>query len=206
MLGSDRHLYSTQPEMALSAQGKSLADLGYEEFMERLIDPIITFDNVKQQWWIGDKRQCFVYNGVGLSEVSFSPTALGRYNGQLVGCGQQVGEDVAVITTIPLTLGNRGFKTLMTVEADLSTERAAGQVLWRSGFSEAMKASQMKQLDKRGFFMPVVAGTELAVRMVMDDYRNTHLSRLVLRYKSTDRTSTRGIINAGAPTNAATNS
>lgn len=198
MLGSDRELYIILPEKALSDQGKMPISLDYREFMKNLVDPIVTFDSVRRQWWIGDKNRCFIYNGTGLSEASYTPTMLGNYHGQLLACGSTHGDDSAIATINAVSINTRAMKTLMTVEADIRADAATGQVLWRTDFRKPLQASPEKTLDPRGFFFPVVSGTELEVRIKTSDFRNTHLSKLWLRYKATDRTSVRGVMHAGA--------
>lgn len=198
MLGTNRRLYLILPERTLSDQGRFPVELDYQEFMEQLVEPVVTFDSVKKQWWIGDSERCFLFSGTGLSEVSFTPSSLGNYNGQLLGCGVAHGSDEARVTINTTSLSARGIKTLMTVEADIRAEEAYGRALWRTNFSNPLKPEQWKRIDPRGFFFPVVAGSEVQVGIKTNDYKTTHLSKLWLRYKVTDRTSTRGIANPGA--------
>lgn len=204
MLGSDRELYLILPEKALSDQGRSAANLGYKEYMSTLRNPIVVFDGIAGHWWIGDEKRCFIFNGQGLSESSYTPTAIGNFNGSLYACGIRHGEDHAIITTSTNSINSRSIKTLMVVEADIRADAATGQVLWRTDFRKALKESAVKPLDARGFFFPIVSGSELEVRIKTPNFRNTHISRLWLRYKVTDKVSVRGIVNAGAPQNAAT--
>lgn len=197
-LGSDRKLYLVLPERALSDQGKSITELDYKEFMEKLENPIIAFDRVARHWWIGDNKRCFIYNGVGLSEASFTPTSLGNFNGQLLGFGNRHGSDYVLVTTNNISFNTRGIKTLMSVEADIRAEEAWGSVWWRSDFSKSLKKEMWKKVDPRGFFFPIVAGSELEISIKTNNYVTTHLSKLWIRYKITDRTSARGILSPGA--------
>ncbi len=200
MLGSDYHLYRVVPERAMSQSGRSLEDLDYEEWMRHLINPIMAFDKVRGHWWIGDENRCFIYNGAGLSEASITPTMLGRFNGQLYGAYVEHGPDNAIATINTTSLNSRDLKTLMVVESDIRAPSGAiGQVRWRADYSKPMRDTPVKRLDPRGFFFPVVSGSELEVKIETSDYRKTHLSKLWLRYKTTDKTSIRGIIYAGTP-------
>ena len=181
--------------------------MDYQEFMRRLQNPIVTFDKVRRQWWIGDTSTCFIYNGTGLSEASVTPTFLSNFNGQLLGAFQEHGTDEARVTVSEVSLNSRAIKTLMAVETDLRTDGIAyGGTRYRYDYTKPLQDSPMKRIDPRGFFFPVVAGSELEVRIITPNFRNTHLSKLWLRYKTTDRTAQRGVINAGAPQESGANS
>lgn len=201
-IGTDRALYSVSPERALSGEGKLPAYLGFEEWISQLIDPIVTFDPIKRYWWIGDKEHCFIYSGSGLGESSQTPTHLSRLDGQLVGITVQHHPDSAIVETGDLSFDSRGFKTLMCVESDLrAAAKVYGSTSFRYDYTKAERDSAPIKLDPRGGFFPVVAGTEIRVRFVCSDFQGFYLSKLWLHFKNTDKTFSRGVINAGRPAN-----
>lgn len=200
-LGSDKRLYRVVPMRAMSQEGRGPENLDYYEYMSQLENPIVTFDRVRRWWYVGDGKKCFVYSGQGLSEVSITPTSVATYMGTPCGSVHKHGTDQAIVTINTTSLNSRAFKTLMAVETDLRADAAEGQVLWRADFSKPLKEAPRKRMDPRGFFFPVVSGSELEVRIITPDFRNTHLSKVWLRYKTTDKVSIRGIVNAGAPQN-----
>lgn len=199
-VGADKALYSIKPERMLSEDGKAPNRLGYEEFIGRLEDPVISFDPYLRWWWIADEVCCYIYSSQGLSEASFSPTRVNRLDGQLLGLGVQQGEDKALVCTSPISFNTRNIKTLMCVEGDI---RSAGPCLGRAHYRykhfDEWKTHNIKPLDPRGAFFPVVGGTEFRVDLVCMDYTDFTLSKIFLHYKNTDKTFSRGVIDAGAP-------
>ncbi len=199
MLGSNRRLYIAQPMRAMSEQGRGLVLLDYLEYFVEMRDPIVTFDRVRREWWIGDANNCYIFNGVGLARASVTPTRANRYMGSLLSSVHKHGPDDAIITLNTTSLNSRDMKTLMVVESDIRAESAWGQVFWRADYRNPLKPTKEKRLDPRGFFVPVVSGSELEVQFRTNNFRTTHLSKVWLRYKTTDKTSIRGIIYAGTP-------
>lgn len=201
-LGVDYNLYAVEPERALSAEGKRPRKIGYRKFMQELVDPLITFDPVNRQWWIGDAHKCYIYNGVGLAECSVSPTHTNHLDGNLLGFAYSHGTDEAVVETSPLSFNSRGIKTLMNVESDVETtlrQPVFGRASVKYHYETEFRPLQDIILDPRGAFFPVAAGTELKVRYWTSDFHNFLLTKLWLHFKNTDKHFSRGVINAGAP-------
>lgn len=199
-LGSDYNLYSITPEKALSGEGKLPAKVGYEEWLSQLEDPIVTFDSFKRHWWIGDRKHCFIYTGTGLGEAGETPTHLSRLDGQLVGLTTKHHQDEVLVSTGNISFDSRGFKTLMCVESNLeSPTKVYGSTTLRTSYRPKDWTSPLIRLDPRGAFFPIVAGTDIRVNFHSDDFRNFYLSKLWLHFKNTDKTFSRGVINAGRP-------
>lgn len=199
-LGQDRALYLVEPERALSGEGKLPKRLGYSDWLQGLVDPIVSFDSAKKHWWIGDKNRSFVFSGAGLSEVSLTPTHLSRVDGILWGCYSQHGSREAIVETGPVSLDSRGIKTLMCVEADmLSAKYVYGWTTWRSHYQQEMRKTKDILVDPRGAFFPVIAGTEFTIGMRTGEFSGFHLTKMWLHHKNTDKTFSRGVINAGRP-------
>lgn len=199
-IGKDLNLYAAQPERALSAEGRVPQLLGYKEYISKLSNPIVTFDPVERHWWIGDTNNCFILSSSGMGEANITPTYLSRYEGQLIGSYFVHGDERAIAITGESSFNNRDMKTLMTVQADIRTEYTArGSVWWRSDYKKEHKPTRLIRLDPRGFFFPVCSGTELKVELNIESFKNLFLGKLWLRFKHTDKSSSRGVINAGAP-------
>lgn len=200
-LGTDYNLYMVEPEKALSGEGKLPRRLGYRTWMQTLTDPIITFDPTFRHWWIGDQNRCFIFSGKGLGESSITPTHLSRFDGPLWGFYHTHGGDEAIVQTGPLSFDHRGIKTLMNVEADVESQGLlTGQVSWKSAYNHPFRDAQTKRLDPRGSFFPIVAGTEFLIKISSTQFRNFLLSKMWLHHKNTDKHFSRGVINAGRPT------
>lgn len=200
-LGTDYNLYKVEPERALSGEGKTPKRLGYHHILKDLHNPIVTYDPAFEQWWIGDENRCFIYNGVGLSEANISPTNLNRIDGPLWGFFHSHGEPKAIVETSTLSFNSRGIKTLMNVEADIESpnEKVYGQASWKSSYMKDFRYGNKILLDQRGSFFPIVAGTEFKVKIEASNYHNFKLSKIWLHFKNTDKTFSRGVINAGRP-------
>lgn len=199
-VGTDYNLYSVTPEKALSGEGKLPAKLGYQEWISQLSNPIVTFDSAKRHWWIGDEKTCFIFTGTGLGESSETPTHLSRLDGSLLGITFPHHSGEALVETGDISFDSRGFKTLMCVEGNLRAKKKVyGSTAFRSSYTEDERDSREILLDPRGAFFPVVAGTEIRVRFRCADFHNFYLSKLWLHFKNTDKTFSRGVINAGRP-------
>lgn len=199
-IGTDNALYTITPERALSAEGKAPQRLGYEEFLENLKDPIVTFDPVLRHWWIGDEQTCYIYSGTGLGEASETPSRLNRVNGELLGYSFGSQSRRVEVETNPISFDSRGIKTLMCVEGDLtSSHMVQGFTRYRYNYSRPMQASRPIRLDPRGAFFPIIAGVEISTVLVCEDFQNFYLTKLWLHFKNTDKTFSRGVINAGRP-------
>lgn len=198
-LGNDYSLYSIQPERALSEEGKAPKRLGYSYLLKDLKDPVVTYDSSHNHWWVGDSERCYIYTGYGLGESSLSPTHLSHVDGKLWGYTFGTGDRQALIGTSPLSFNFRGIKTLMNVEADVEcSERVYGRAGWKSNYSRPFRWRPFVLLDPRGSFFPVVAGSELKVQMWAPEFKDFILSKLLLHYKTTDKTFSRGHQNANS--------
>lgn len=199
-LGTDYNLYKIVPEKALTDDGKRPALLGYKEFLSKLKDPIITFDSVKRHWWIGDKDACYIFTDTGLGEASITPTHLSNLDGVLVGCYQAHGTDKAIVETGAMSFDSRGIKTLMCVEADCVASAAIyGYVSFNYAYHADMRQSRSILLDPRGAFFPGISGVEFKIALTCKDFHNFYLHKLWFHHKNTDKTFSRGVINAGRP-------
>ena len=199
-LGNDNALYVVEPERALSGEGKLPKRLGYEEFLSELQDPIVTFDPVLRQWWIGDAQTCYIFSGTALGESSETPTHLNRLDGNLYGHTFKHGTSSAVVETGPVSFDSRGIKTLMCVESDISSPCfVKGSTSFRYGYGDPWRNTHQIRLDPRGAFFPVTAGTEIRVRFDAPHFEDFHVTKLWLHFKNTDKTFSRGVINAGRP-------
>lgn len=199
-IGNDYNLYSVAPEKALSGEGKLPTLLGYHEWISQLKDPIVTFDPAKRHWWIGDANRCFIFSGTGLGESGRTPTHLSRLDGSLLGVTIAHHPDEAIVETGDVSFSSRGIKTLMCVEGDIqSTAPVLGSTAFRYSYRESPRRSPEILFDPRGAFFPVISGTDIRVRFRCASFRDFYLSKLWLHFKNTDKTFSRGIINAGKP-------
>lgn len=197
-LGADYNLYKIVPEKALSDDGKRPTLLGYKEFLSKLQDPIMTFDSAKRHWWIGDKDACFIFTEMGLSEASITPTHLGNLDGALIGCFHTHGTDQALVETGAMSFDSRGIKTLMCVEADCVTDRQIyGYASFNFSYRGEMRRGKTIRLDPRGAFFPILSGVEFKIALTCDDFRKFYVYKLWFHHKNTDKTFSRGVINAG---------
>lgn len=199
-LGTDYNLYLIEPERALSGEGKAPKRLGYAHILKDLKNPIITFDPAFSQWWIGDENKCFIFTGEALGEANITPTHLNRLDGILWSYFQEHGPSSAVVETSPISFNSRGIKTLMNVEAEIASDiKVKG---WASSISNYQKdwyKGKAIPLDPRGAFFPILAGTLFKVAIEASDFHNFRLTKMWLHFKNTDKTFSRGVINAGRP-------
>ena len=199
-VGTDYALYKVEPEKALSGEGKLPLRLGYEEWISKLNNPVMTFDTTRRHWWVGDTERCFILTDTGLGESSETPTHLSRLDNQLLGIPFPHHDSEAIVETGFISFDSRGFKTLTCVEADVTSDRLVfGSTSALYTYNSTVFTSDETVLDPRGAFFPTVTGTELSVKLRSVDYQNFYLTKMWLHFKNSDKTFSRGIINAGRP-------
>lgn len=203
-IGVDRKLYLIQPQRALSQEGFSPKCLDYEWAIRDLQDPFVTYDAVRNEWWIGNEMKAYIYNGVGLAEVGTMPTKVNNLDGTVNGYVAFVEDDSAYIETSPVSFSRRGLCTIMNVEADLEAAdnvRVWGWTRWEGEYNKGFPTNSPQiLLDPRGSFFPIVSGSQHRICLQFDDFHEACLSKLYIHYKTTDKQFSRGNLNARSVT------
>lgn len=197
-IGNDYALYAIRPQRALSEQGYAPERLGFQEYISKLVDPVITFEPIFRHWWVCGKNAAYILTEAGLGQSSVTSTAVVSVDGRPVGITDPVAPEGAVVTTNLVSFGTRGIKLLAAIELDMESHSDAFcQVLYRTDYRAPLAEGQKIFIDPRGTVFPTAAGTEFCVRVISANYESLMLSKLRLRYKTVDRTSVRGAVNAG---------
>lgn len=203
-LGKDFNLYSVSPRRALSDAGYAPNKLGYKEYLKELTDPIVTYDSHNRVWWICDYQKSFLYNGVGLSQASESPTHVSNLDGSVFGFTTPNASDEIHVETSPINLNSSAIKTLNCVEAAISAEGASigeveGGVDYKFASNSGYRMQRWINLSPEGAFFPCISGVTLKIRYRAPFNSDFKLNKLWLHWKATDKRFSRGIINAGSP-------
>ncbi|MEG0755688.1 MAG: hypothetical protein RR450_04775 [Oscillospiraceae bacterium] len=197
-IGNDRNLYMIIPTRALSADGYSPQLIGYNEFIQNMINPIVVFEPIHRHWWVCGEGSALVLSEQGAGEASISLTGVISEDGFPVGITRKLQEPGADVTTDTISFGTRGIKLLTTIELDMeSPDDSYSKVLWRVDYRRPFQEGANIFIDPRGTVYPMAAGTEFRINFNSPNFASTQLSKLRLRYKTVDRQSTRGAVNAG---------
>jgi len=126
----EKHLFlSTSNELWLIEKSLDPKKLGYQEFMETLVSPVISYDPVLDEFHISDSTHGYVLTCTGkgsllnpatygLSKCFQYVTSIGVFNGSR-DCVCKNSEDYAVqVITDVFDFGVRGMKTLGFIECD----------------------------------------------------------------------------------------
>lgn len=201
-IGQDFELYIVELEKAFTGEGRTPKKIGYSYLIKTLVNPIVTFDEVNRLWYIGDDKKCFIFNGKTLSNSGITPTCItNKFNVPMSFIKDLNGNRYKLaIETGPISLGSHGLKTLMCVETNIDNpQKVYGEVLWQADYKKGFRGSKKILLNPRGNFFPIVSGTDFKISLTSNNFQDFKLSKLWLKFKNTDKTSSRGIINAGRP-------
>lgn len=197
-IGEDSELYLVEPRRALSDAGYSPKKLGFGEFIRGMKDPIVSYDPMREHWWISSSTRAFVLSRQGMGESTQIVTSLcGDQDGKLLGISAWRGGREALVRTHGVSFGTRGIKLLATVEADIACEggKAECAVYWSSDYAKGYSTPGFIPFDPRGNCFPMVSGSQFEIAFRTTDFTTTRLSKAWLRYKVTDKNAVRGGLN-----------
>lgn len=172
----------------ISEQGVRM--LGYEEFLEPLVNPVMFFDSENDKVFINDATTGYVLTTSGLGGGIPNLSGIIWVNGVPI-----VGSPAVLTEPEPLTFctdildfGTREQKTIefLQVGVDGTTPMKVA-VDYRYNKSEAFRTTAYKLLNKEGVAFIRAAGVEFRLRFKMDEYEYVEVDYVKVHYKKTDR-------------------
>lgn len=180
-----------------------LKNLGYRREMKKLTQEIIvSYDKIRQRFYISDGLLCYVFNNTGLYSTHQCVTSIGDYKGILTGFVKANADTKIRYTTTPFDLGEQGMKTIESVETGVSYDTVADEILEGSLYTKYdYKGDYIQdswtQLNDRGIFTKKLTGREFKIS-VRGDYESEadfSLSSIKAKIKFSDKRNIRGRLN-----------
>ncbi len=158
MIGEDSHLWNISEKLEME-------DLDYFTYIRDLDtdNVVITYDRLKDDFYISDGTRGFILSPVGLSYIDKMPTSV--YNlsveNSMAVYGSS-GMDEAMLVTNPMDFGSRGKKTIGGVDLGINSREAVYVAAdWRNRAQDIFVRSPWKRCSPAGYAMLNVTGVEL---------------------------------------------
>ena len=188
-------------ELWLMDKGNKLEKLGYKEFLEDLTNADIRVSYVPQKkiFYISDGTTGYGLTEYGLYSMNQLVISAGMAEGTLYGFWDDDADYELRLETDTLDFGQRGMKSLMSVEVGASHVKTSSllEIASRykySNLSATYTSSPWKRTDFEGVARPIVTSSDHRIRVRASDYRSstTEISYVKMRLKMSDKRSMRG--------------
>jgi len=185
--------------------------LGYSEyFADSVGDVSVVYNNMEDEFYIGDGRRSFLYNDFGLTEIGKCVTSfVDLKNSQITnqndveniyndpaGFIRPLPEQEFYYSTDILDFNLSAIKTIESVEIGGSfglKTTAEVMVQWRNDKRGSFRDTPWKRCSPEGFVAPLVSGVEVKVILRLSTYVDIELNHITVRYKVTDKRFIRGM-------------
>ncbi len=141
-----------------------LTRLDYSEYMADMIgDVVITYDEREKEFYIATSGLSFILTQSGLGKASQAPTALFNL-GSVIGTAGNTGVTTLELETDAFDMGDRGVKTVHSVEVGISSEGVVEvSLLYRHDKTQLYERTSWVTTDTEGFATFVQSGIEFKV-------------------------------------------
>ena len=176
------HAYiSNENELWIVQGNAEFKDLGYKEFLELLVNPIISYVPQKERFYISDGRRSYVLTKYGMYECHQATSGVGVYRGKLCGFFKDLKDYEWRFHSTPMDFGLRALKFLEVMEIGAGYYKTGGVISGRvnykynygdNGFTEGTWI----RADKRGVLFPRITANEFVLGVKGTDYREAELN------------------------------
>lgn len=198
--GNDKaHIFITLKEKELYALDENFTpkNLGYKEFLSALATDYIIISHVPERddYYISNGVQCYLFTGVGLSRVYQLVSSAQKQGDCVYGTFGTSGESEFLAVTGPFDMQLRGRKSIETVELDvLGSGSFSVAIDYKYNPNDVFQTTGWFPVNNEGVAYPRCSAVEFRFRIKCDDFTKfTRISRMSVRYKFEDRRAVRGI-------------
>lgn len=190
-LGADKRLYQITP-------GEGIKLLGYYNYMNRLEgDVVITYDSLKEDYYISDGATTFLLTAVGLTQVPQSPSAIWNYNGSTYILPDVTPGYYATIVTPQFNMGFNGFKTIFSIFTDLYFVHDPKIAIEYYLNVVDYGTTQMTPVNSQGIASVIASGNSFRINLIFNPLLGlSRVSYIKVRYKATDLRGVRGVFSS----------
>jgi len=183
--------------------GEKAKNLGYRKQMLTLTNRILVrYDPQNKRFYISDGVLCYIYNQHGMYSSHQCTSSVGNYKNVLCGFFKNNSDTKIRIASNPTDFGVQGNKTIESVEAGVTYDTTADEVMTGSIATKYDYKGDFIQLDytqlnDRGIFTQKMTGREFKI-FLQADYESGaefSLSSLMAKIKFSDKRNIRGRLN-----------
>jgi len=168
--------------------------LWYDEYISTLGTSLsVSYDDADDTFYISDGLKGYMLSAYGLTSIMDYATSITRVNGVLTGIRTRSTDVSAYMTTTMIDFGIRGIKTIMGIQISGEGTALTAGVGYRYTSSGAFTSAVMKPASIEGMVTPIVAGTDLKIKIASTSYITFKLDEIEVRWKLTDKRGIRGI-------------
>lgn len=149
-------------------------NLGYRNYMKTMSDDlVVSYDKHRQRFYISDGSLCFVYTKHGMYSTHQCVSSIGDYKGLLVGFFKSNEDTKIRLETTPLDFGHQSHKTIEAIEAGLTYDTVADEVVSgklsvKYDYKGDFVTLPLTQLNPRGIFTQKATGREFKIHLEGD--------------------------------------
>jgi hypothetical protein len=183
------HLWMITPDL-------NVKELGYHEFLKTLTNPVISYDDLLQEFIISHSEGSYILTDGGLGSSEQIVTSVIPLSGESKGVADMpTGTRPAVIETDTFDMGVRGIKQIMCVAvAGGGNCNITVAVKARFDRMSSFSTYSTVPVNKEGYAYPLTSGSEFRLVITFSDYQYANIDGYIeVRYKLVDKRGIRGI-------------
>jgi len=172
---------------------EGVENLGYEEFLLPLVNPVLTWDAAKRRLHISDESVGYIYNEETLTGGYANLTGLYRVKENLTGVSpdELIAEPVEICTDI-IDFKRRGLKSIESMQFDAISEVPLFAAIdYRYDKKEDFRTTEWSPLNNEGVVHRRAAGVEFRIRLKGLDHGTFDFSYISIQFKFIDQRFTR---------------
>lgn len=192
----DRHVYVGEDFIVREVTKDGVKELGYQYYMEQLTgaDIIVSYDQARNDYYIGNSIKTFLLSTNGMTEVLQHPSAVWRSLKISYMMPDTVDSRFPLITSEPIDMAYAGQKTIATVETDAMVVDGPEAGVDYTNDNSVWGLATYKPINNQGIVAIAASGNSFRVSVRFAEiYNNTRISYIKTRFKMTDLRGMRGV-------------
>ena len=186
----NQHVFIDRLGALWSITNEGANRLGYEEFFAPMMgtDIVVSYDKHLREWYIANKKQAFVYTGIGLGQISQLISSTVILNGVRTGTYTETGQDAQEIVTNPTDFGVIGRKKIFQLSAGMHSSglnQAGAYYRYQAG--EDWRFKDLRRLNGYGALVINCTGQEFMIALRMEPYAKCELRSLNVEWELEDK-------------------
>ncbi len=192
----DRHVYVGEDYILREITKQGVRELGYQSYMELLAeeDIIVSYDNSKKDFYIGNSTKTFLLSDKGLTEITQHPSSVWRRNKETFMVPDTEDTDKPYICSEHFDMGYKGQKTVVSIETDaMQVVEPESGIDWANDLVN-WGTEHYSPINDVGIASNTVSGNMFRFRLRFTSVYDSFRIRFIkARYKMTDLKGLRGI-------------
>lgn len=198
--------------------------LGHDEFLDPMQDSLsfttgeglisILHNKAKDEWYIGNKSEGYVYNGIGLTPIDKSVSGLVDFrrvttltgfgypslSGAVYGYGYQREDEGFSMQTDIFDMSLPGIKAIESLYLGMDMAEFSYvecMIEWRVDKGKPFRSTKWVRVGPNGMVSPMVAGVDFRLNVRSNKWSGLQISDITINYKVSDKSGIRGVYSVG---------